>query len=373
MELLGQINDRDDGWAQGEPSAAAFENDIFVAWMDLTHETTSIRYSASADGGKTFADSRVLLTRIEYDRGFADPTVVRRRGGEIDVAFLACRSHPRAPKGRACDLVWMQTPDWGQQWTRPRVIAGGNDYRADRPWLATDGQRVVLSWNELRLSGPPAWHVIDLVEWEGDETTASATHEGVISHQPVRLHGLDSYALLQPPATSHVRELRVVRLRDDELEAIETRQADVSAALLKLGTGALSIDPDGTPRVAIPDGDGTKSHLTVYPGGQKWNASKPEGRVAMPWLHHVGGQMLAAWLEDDGAGHWQVQVRCEQDGRLARPVSVTRTFEFDLATRRRWIGDYLEVTDNADGRFLVVWADVTSGDADVYAAFCRCR
>lgn len=367
-----QVNDRDGGRAQGEPSAAAHGDDVFVAWMDFSEDEAAIRFTASRDGGVTFEKSRPLFTDTAYFRT-ADPSVVRTDDDVVHVSFLACRRHPQAPDGRACDVKLVRTPDWGLTWSRPVTLAGADDLRCDRPWLATDGRSLAASWTEERTSGPPTF-VAGTVSEDGAVSEYLRVH-GARSHAPVTVRG-ELRALVIDEGRQ--RGSLALRLVDDSNDMRWAFIVPEAAVMIGLSTGTHAALDSDSRAVVVPRGDGSNSQLVVTllgagePVERVVSDADSPGRVALGWIEPLERSYAVAWIQDDGAGAWRVLSRCVgPDGSMGRIRTLTAPFEFDLATRTRWIGDYLDVSPAKTGYF-VIWSDTTDGDADIRAARVEC-
>ena len=124
-----------DGCPHHGPSLAIDAGGSYhAAWFTLGDTRQGLFYARSTDGGRTFSAPR-LIGDATHQPGHP---FLLTRGSAVWLAW-------KEFDGSRVLVKLRRSPDGGRRWSSDRVVAHTDD-AADHPLLASDGQRVYLSW-----------------------------------------------------------------------------------------------------------------------------------------------------------------------------------------------------------------------------------
>lgn len=130
------------GAQQGEPHAIALPSGrLFASWMETlsTGNKLYVTMTHSDDGGETWSEPFY----VDEDRvGWQNDPVFAYAGGKLLYTWLAVESYDASKSTIYC----VESDDDGDTWSDKVALSPSGDF-VDRQWIATQGDRVVMTWD----------------------------------------------------------------------------------------------------------------------------------------------------------------------------------------------------------------------------------
>jgi hypothetical protein len=388
------------GQQDAEVEAAAWHDDVYVAWICLVgHHGVGIGFARSADGGRTWSAPVVM----PGSSGGWDPAVAVAPDGTLYVSFMASTSRRSYP-------VVDVSQDRGRTFPRStRLVPALPGNFGDRDFIAAGASGVAyVTWDY----GPSAAKVRTTCERGGScsfaagdlniviqKSTDYGQHWGPPEHVSPGFPagGADLAPLLIGPGGRVDVTYQAFRvLRPDSLAlapsniyftssrdggATWSRPVLVGAGAGTISTrtwwidGAIAADAAGNLSITWDtQGTGSDTGWLSYStdGGQAWsapirvtpdNANVPH--IVQP-ASSTPGTVDVGWLSDSSpSGYAQyLRVFSLARGWLGAPVEVSR--QFGLPTV--WPGDTFGIADLSASTLVLAWGSAPGLRSQIYAA-----
>ena len=333
-----RVNDDATPEQQREVSLAVdSSSNWYAGWMDLRQGVSELNYcafAASSDGGQTFAQNELYKGPFNV---CGDPVVTADRSGNL-YRMVVAADFELAPEVNPVrsEIQLARSSDGGKTWGQWQTVVEPNPAGPvppegvnDKPWVAADGDHVVVVWTIL----PDHYLDGDLMitqSADGGATWGEATQIGqgigacVVIDEAQRIHvawGRDLSGV-GSGGTVHYRSSS-----DGGVQWSDVR--DVADT----GTGGL---PDDTSLIIGCATD------------------RAGDNVYLSWTGNRDGTSLDTWVahSPDAGATWDAPVRVNDDAGDARQT-------------RGWIGV------DGTGQVHAAWIDYRSGSARAYASRSR--
>jgi len=353
--------------------AVASDGRIHMGWNDFRAPLNAWRcgYSYSTDGGLTWSTNRQFhVAPFQYD---ADPVVVVDSASNV---YFVCLSY-NFPSASQVEVF--RSTDGGVTFSPPVVVSDTPTGFADKPWAHAVGTRVYVCYTnfvggstELRYTlstdGGQTWWPTRTLDLGGQGCTFAHSDAGTLyaawrrsgaiyawssadagaTWSPARYVGAAPFPL-DPQGTCGQRANNMPSLAAD-------RASDKVYAVWTVDTATCAWDIRSS---------GSSN------GAQTWSAPATvndvlTGKQFMPFLDvDSAGVLHAAWY-DDRSGLMAVRYASSSTSGATWSAS-TRVTDTQWTTTL-FIGDYIALVADAQGRVNVGWTDRRTGQNEAYFA-----